>query len=381
MFADQDKGPLFNEGARMFAKLRTRLRATHGRNQHGFSLVEILVAAGLVGVVGLGLSSIIAEMAKQQSGANLRTMLLAQRTRFDELVKDDKAWIKTVAANGGASKPMNCLATQSACTANTTVNNLKFILKNSQDITEFDSTTGTSGFTAKGAPCNTFSATTPTAACPISYQMYVFYTCPGGNATCYNPTIEVFAQLVFPDAMQKALGVTVNPTSYSVDRIRGVGTRFDPILLAQVINTTAGNPGAGAGDCTSGGYVTRKLAVQNDPANNIIAVAADGMISMKAGSYSCRLSAPAFRVGTHYVRLRATTGATYQGATALSDSSQYVINSANADVQFVLNVDTDFYFEHWCQSNAIGTPAFHMGFGTGTYGTQTFATMACYRNS
>ncbi|MES2964644.1 MAG: prepilin-type N-terminal cleavage/methylation domain-containing protein [Bdellovibrionota bacterium] len=365
------------------------------RNSKGFSLVEVMIAVGIMGVVGLGLTSLLTEMGKQQNAANIKALLSAQKLKIEALVKDSIAWSKMINNTANDGKPeYTCLRPTPipalGCADNSsTVDPFggvldTLVMSETNGNVFFDPTGATNGFSAKGTNCTTYSST----ACPIRWSIRVIHQCQT-TSPCLTPTVRVIAKPVMTAAVQEALNLAINPDNYKVDVTRGVGTRFDPILVTEVLT------GAGAGPC-SGGSVTRNMNRRiQDPANNV--TIAGGQITFQPGSYQCRITAPAFKVGTHFIEWETSAGVVCTGCRGGPSSSPQrysVPSNAQLEVVFVISSTTTYRVRHRCQYSTYPSPVFpgettltsqQLGFTTAVpaqYGSTevTYATVSCYRN-
>ena len=90
-------------------------------------------------------------------------------------------------------------------------------------------------------------------------------------------------------------------------------------LVDSKASTTAG------GGFTSGSWVKRTVTEETDIGANVSI--SSSVIVLAAGTYQCRISAPAFSVDAHQIRLRNTTG----GSTVLVGTSEF--NTDTAEIQ------------------------------------------------
>ncbi|MEK7355531.1 MAG: hypothetical protein AAB250_03735, partial [Bdellovibrionota bacterium] len=273
------------------------------KNAKGFSILETMIAVGLVGLVGLALTSLLTEMAKQQKSANVRALLSSQKLHIEMLIKDQTAWGNTLngVVAGASNTEFACMRLPTfPCNAGTVAAIALYEATTGAGEVFFNERAAINGFTSRGTLCSTY----PDNACPIRWDFTVTLTCTGGALNCVDPTIRVQAIPVIPQAQQEAMSMTMNPANYSVDVTRGVGTRFDPILVTEYL------PGAGAGPCTLGNVERRLNREVQDPGGNVqVNLAGPGQVEFLPGSYQCRNTAPAFKVNTQYIELvRVTSG-------------------------------------------------------------------------
>jgi prepilin-type N-terminal cleavage/methylation domain-containing protein len=364
------------------------------KDQKGFSLMEIMIAVGLLGIVALGLTSLLSEMAKQQTGANIKSLLQSQKLKIEALVKDSKSWSNSIghSTNNGKTE-YTCLRNPPSGTCTGTVNtgtnylNTISLVDTTGGTPWFNSSGAANGFTKNGTACTAW----PSLACPIRWDITVTHTCQTVSP-CLTPTTKVTAVPNIPAAIQAQLNVSINPDNYKVDVTRGLGTRFDPILVTENLSSN------GAGRCSSGAPPYTQNRQMNtevqDPASNVSV--SGNQITFVPGSYQCRITAPAFKVGNHFITFE-TSGGTVIGTSAAASSPQYFSVPSNAvlEVAFVVSANTAYVVKHHCQFNTMPAPPpgggaatdnnLQLGFSTataGAYGSTfvTYATVSCYRN-
>jgi hypothetical protein len=88
--------------------------------------------------------------------------------------------------------------------------------------------------------------------------------------------------------------------------------------------------GTNGGAISSGSWVKRTIAEESDVGDHV--AVSSSVIVLDAGTYQCRITAPAFAVDQHAVRLRNTTS----GSTILVGSMEYASAAQNAQTNSVL---------------------------------------------
>jgi len=103
------------------------------------------------------------------------------------------------------------------------------------------------------------------------------------------------------------------------------------------------------GDANMGTNNWRVFNVEEKDTHNLGSLSG-GNIILPAGTYQCRISAPAFRVSYHQIRLRTSTGANLIfGTVEYSDNSTGGDpNRSQLEGQFTLNVSTTLRVQHYC---------------------------------
>lgn len=124
--------------------------------------------------------------------------------------------------------------------------------------------------------------------------------------------------------------------------------------------------GTDGGDFNSGAWRKRDLTnVVVDPGGGIVSIASS-VITLAAGTYRCRASAPAYQVNRHKIRLQDTTntatlalGSTEYSAAGASNQTRSVLEG-----RFTLAGSTNIELQHWGVATQSG-----VGFGVGVGGS------------
>jgi len=133
--------------------------------------------------------------------------------------------------------------------------------------------------------------------------------------------------------------------------------------------------------------------IAQDPMGNVSVGA--GNITFVPGSYQCRITAPAFKVGNHHIEWETSAGTvcpTCKSAVAVSPQRYSVPTNAVLEVSFTISASTTYRVHHYCQFWTYPTPYYstketndvntQLGFSSAAaYTSQVvYATVACYRN-
>ncbi len=173
------------------------------RNEQGFSLIETIIAAGVLAVILMAAAQLNGVMVSQSAQMVSLSVIELYRAKIVQAVQDDSAWRRTVFENrtGSPAISMRCLY-RLADTCNQTffnaVNNRTFALYNASgldDETYFDaggpvpgpiySSQGTGGFNLRGRKCNGFNANFPTPNCPLRFNLRWYSPFPGSSPQIY----------------------------------------------------------------------------------------------------------------------------------------------------------------------------------------------------
>ena len=121
------------------------------------------------------------------------------------------------------------------------------------------------------------------------------------------------------------------------------------VSYAKITDTKA--PTVAGGTFTSGAWQTRTLNTKDSDDDLIVTLAAN-QLTLQAGSYRVKASAPGYEVGGHKIRLRNIT----DGATEIVGSSAYINPTINAMThsflsdEFTITSAKTFELQHHCQT-------------------------------
>jgi prepilin-type N-terminal cleavage/methylation domain-containing protein len=189
----------------------------------GFSLLELLVALGVLSVVVFAIADLNLSLRKQQITTTYSTQLDVLKRNIVAVVNNENSWLKTIAAGSPTGlypqSNMGCLADGTTpCTVDGTpggalIQNQPLALLDAAGNVVFDSTQPNSGFTLQGLPCSNFSMT-GNDDCPLRFQLNWSAVC---SPPCTNPLVKVNGTLLSKQSSGK--GLIINLNNYSVPDI------------------------------------------------------------------------------------------------------------------------------------------------------------------
>lgn len=399
------------------------MRVKKRRQIAGFSLIEVLIASGLMALVSAGLISMVTTMGKEQNN-QLRTATFREiKTRIQYLITDQNSWNRTLAGNAN----MACIRDKTDCTPAvpaTPWNGLN--LYDSSGTIFFTppaynkvspAWTGTeNGFTDKGSPCNTFNGNTGAGidTCPITYKIVWEPICPPVG-TCKNPLIKITARMVFnasnsAQVAAMSMGDTTGGAGWTDDSIAAKTGKYDvavkrsattvnkSFLVAVTSIPTSGAIGNPGGNCpTGGGFVARGLTnpgptpvwsegVNDDPFDLVSVNTAN--VILQAGTYNCKIMSVAYAVDGFTMKLVKTFPlpvADVAGSLASGNAPKAAALQSVAYASVVLSpiVDTTYQLQQTCVQTPNGTGApFAMGMPAQPYDTPSiFASLSCIQTN
>lgn len=370
-------------------------------NKKGMSLVEVLVAAGLMAIVALGMGGVITSMNKEQNNQTRLATMRELKTRFQNIITDQNAWNKTIQMNGGAGQPMQCLLEHTSCTPGSAF-----------DLTLYEPSgtaffipppyatspvaAGSRGFTDKGVPCNTFDGA-GNDACPISYKVIWEPLC---TAPCRNPLVRVTARLLYsPTGATQTTAFSLG-TGAITNNEAGAG-KYDVVMkrssttvnrsFALAIRVTSAGGAVGGGDCPNSFTVRGNSSLppagqypawteDSDDFNLVAKDDTTGYLRIQPGTFSCKVTATGWAVGSFQIQLRnVTDGAILNDsiASASTSATSYTQSVATSNPIISISAPKDFVLEQKCQSTAP-ISKFGMGLTAQPYAEpSTFATFTC----
>lgn len=382
------------------------------KKQTGSSLAEMMVVTGIMGIVGIGIATLMTNMTATQQKTNVVAVLGQKRQIVLDSILDGKAWANTVAFSNdtapttfGSNNPgLKCLQLPLYNCENGAVNTLKdkdgnavsnmhYIteLKNSSNANANNISTGTKGFNATGADCDAFDATNGSNACPFRYNVAWV---PLSNTK--NPQVRVVANLVFKPATATFFP-NINEANYTIDMTRGAQVKNDPFLLTH--EQASGNTGGGGCDGSTGpprtinAYVKRTFAsaynIRENVGGNVVSTTADSF-TLGAGTYNCKITAPAF--GIRGTKLKIASSASAADVSAVSSGAtegpgSYASFSpstgtvAQFDVTLTLTANTSLSVYQYCE---IANNTYDLGLPVGivgSYGVTIYTQVRCVRTS
>lgn len=360
-------------------------------NARGFSLMEIMVTVGILGVVAIGTSVLFSDMFAIQKRAAATPMIQAMRQEIiDAITKSNtsgaaSAW--TVMVGSAAQNPdLSCIRDNTLCTKYDSVAApsaeyaMNVMRADGSEI--FYSRTANRGFRLDGTLCSTFNAASGDPLCPFRWDIRYRFHCVGTEkVSCENPTVQAIGTLLYSPGSNSPVNTGFNVQVYAFDVRRGDKPDLNnPFTISYVMNTNAGE---GSGNTCATTWHPRLLnTITGTP--GIATLVGTNRFSLPPGGYDCRIQAPAFKNGSNRIRLQRFSGAV---SNTLQTSGPAVASltggSATVSLQttFVLNVTTQFEVQHWCSdanpTYSLGVPAASDSGYTGT----TFTIVACVKTS
>jgi type II secretory pathway pseudopilin PulG len=219
----------------------------------GFTLVEIMIALGLLMVVSLG----IAEMMNQLTRSNLRSNLIntaqSVRQNVSEALRNTEAWKYTfVDPKNGSIK---CIC--STCSAFVGSVHALTVIRGPGNNVLYDGSDLTSGFSPNGARCTGF----PSTSCPLRMDVVWTVSCAAPCTLSETPMFNVqgvFRYDVGTNPGANVQRISFNPASYGFNVFKSWGNQDFSFLATQTACGTGFNSQNGQANNQS----------NNGPSNN-----------------------------------------------------------------------------------------------------------------
>jgi prepilin-type N-terminal cleavage/methylation domain-containing protein len=376
------------------------------RNQKGMSLIEVLVAAGLMAIVALGMTGVVTSMNKEQNNQTRTATFRELKTRFQNLITDQNAWSKTIQQNGDAGESMECILKHTSCTVNSIF-----------DLTLYEPSgtpffvppaygsvpTSAPGFTDKGVPCTGFNGTSGSGndACPISYKVVWEPVC---EAPCKNPLVRVTVRLLYNPSSSAQVAAVPLATG-AIQNNEAAAAKYDVVMkrssttvnrsFSISIKRTSAGGAVGGGPCPNAWTVRGNSTMapigeypgwseDSDDFSLVTVDSSTGNVNIQPGTYNCKITATAWAVDSFQIQVRNTTDSVLlpdSAATANASTTGYAQAIATSNTIISISAAKNFVLEQRCQNpNFVLSPGrkFGMGLTANPYSeASTFVTFAC----
>lgn len=182
------------------------------KNRMGFTLVEVIMAAGLSALTILGSIYIFQELANQRKVYQTKDVFTLTQFTLRNQVRDLCGWYNTIQMNsspGGVSPEMACLVSGGTPCLTTTAGGSeiwnKMALYNDDGSLMLDQSAPNAGYDLNGQSCNRSSSDDP--KCPLKVELFWRANC---SPPCYAPIITVRTQFSIHSS-----GIIVNPNLFN----------------------------------------------------------------------------------------------------------------------------------------------------------------------
>lgn len=179
----------------------------------GFTLIDILIAIGIMGLVITALASVLSYSGRISREDNKQISLLATRQFIFKALKNYDAFQNQTVANNAA---FSCADTHVACPGT----NGNFILYLANGAVAYDPSNALNGFDHDGVACVSTSGNAPSASCPIRVDFSWVPICTNG---CNPSSIEITVSFTtFRPPTPTSPAGTVVPSGYNFKLLKSV---------------------------------------------------------------------------------------------------------------------------------------------------------------
>lgn len=368
------------------------------KSKKGLSLIEVMIVVGIMSLVGLGVTSLLTNVAKVQRKGSVKSELQVVVQNVKANLLDDDSWVQTINAYPlGSPKLIDCLRDDvdpaNYCVSGTSVSDIT--LRDPAGNVFYDGETPTAGFQESGAPCNTFDPLPGPGNddCPFRYDVTVEMTCASGG-TCQKPKVELVASLQVNPASKGQSKFNINTNNYDFDLNRSEEVKYEPLQVRHWQDaTTAMAANAAGGECNYSGWQTRVLNDEVYDQGDNVALLGGNSFQLQPGSYECEVSAQSFHQPLGYrVQMRMTTAPAQTFFIGSGVTAPNAPSSMTGNANFTITAPTTFVIEHYCPASPIAADpnnfnsapqsAFHMGLPMPDYSEgSSFTKVECVRSS
>jgi hypothetical protein len=209
------------------------------KDQRGQSLIQVVIAVGIMGILMMSMTSFFEILNKQQNKNNLAFQAGMLRNNLVAALNNSVGWKNTTtqSANNFANGVMlDCLNNGKPCTTDQSTDlsaggtpvgysggaptDEGVLIRQVLDSTGtviLDSTNPNSGYTPQGTSCSTFNAATGSGddSCPLRFEVHWWAKCNSVANTCVNAQAELQIVVIYNPRKQVQ---AFNPANYGTPK-------------------------------------------------------------------------------------------------------------------------------------------------------------------
>lgn len=207
--------------------------------QDGFSLLEVLIAVGLVSLLSVGVIGLGKTMNKVQLQSTSVFQIGQVSHGFEVQLKGSAAWMVTL--NDPRNSTFACLKNATDCRG--AGGSFLALDTAGNPILGYLSTSPTAGFSSSGIPCGTFSgaAGTGSDACPFRLVLTWRPVC-AGTGPCLNPTVQINGTWIYnPHSVQRTIAFNNANYNFQIFRTQ-TGTPWVNVGCQGIFSFITGTP-------------------------------------------------------------------------------------------------------------------------------------------
>jgi len=185
----------------------------------GFSLLEIMVAMGILAVASYFLISLLQTSLKGSTQNNVTVQAEMIKRNLVNNFTNDPSWINTVNSNPSLAclLPLYAGTPGGSTCAPGSISNI--VVMDGAGLFYDSTVSANNGFDANGVMCpGGFNSAAGNDKCPFRVDITVNLICPAGG--CGDPQIRIIGKMTYNPANPAFKKVTFNPDKYGFDFIR-----------------------------------------------------------------------------------------------------------------------------------------------------------------
>lgn len=376
-------------------KKQIQIKRAHCRAEKGFGIIEVMVAAGLLLIIAIGISALITNMQKEQRRQQLLATFSSFQNQIQNLIKNENSWKNTIDLPANAS--MECLRQGKRCDGSVVPGNYvngaddtEFVNNPASEIALVDgagnvfydgkTAANIAGFTEAGSKCTGFTYNAPgNDRCPIGY--IINWRAKSADVT---PQLVVSARLIYNPSDANPFKKFVNALPLASMTAPYKYQKYDTKMLrtakaitksftvtVPVTRSGANCTNAGYGNCGVGtpyvytGYSDDPADFGYDPFDLVSTTATDITFKQK-GTYKCTANSNAFAVDSVKLDVMVyPANPTNPVLSQMSSASSYGYGYANINAEGIIEVNSDTGITMRLQQTCQSAPS-ASGAGAGT---------------
>ena len=314
----------------------------------GMSLVEVMLACSMLGLVTLGVVSYFIYLTRFQLVNRRVDTSIAIQKAFLSHVSNNTAWANTIADTDNVN--LACLSDVSIdCSG---VSGAVFIMDAGpaggnvySDYSDLKGLAGSvPGFTFDGSPCEGFDLASGNEACPFGFTTSWTAFCPA-SGRCNYPLILVQGELFYKPGRDARKSIQHSATKNQIHRYRSsLQAKYDTVVVHDSV--ASGNTG---GTCTAGAWRVRGNMSEEEDMGANVNITGGNTLTFNPGTYDCVVRGVAYGTGQHKVRLRTTGGTTLIVGTSENTSKNHPMQTESVGYGvFTLTVATAIQISQYC---------------------------------
>lgn len=191
------------------------MKIQHLKNNLGFSLLQVLAATAILGIVSASLMGAIFEKAQFKAMSKTKTGIAAARSNLKNVMLHNVSWYYTIydSVNETQNPEIACVrGTAEAFNVNCHAAEGKLRILDASQAVFYDSFSSSQGFNKEGLVCNVFDGASGNFDCPLRADVEWSANC--STDPCYKPTsININVKFTYKTS-ESDKKIAFNPSNY-----------------------------------------------------------------------------------------------------------------------------------------------------------------------